>query len=470
MNTLAGLAAGTYGCLDSTNSAARFLSTVAVAVDGAGNIYAADTGNNLIRKITPAGAVTTLAGLAGVGGTNDGTGTNALFRHPTGLALDNATNLYVADSGNHTIREVTPAGIVTTFAGLPGTSGYADGTNTAARFTNPAGVAVDAATNVYVADFGNSVIRKITPAGAVSTLAGLGLAVGADDGTNTAARFAMPCGVAVDAFTNVYVADTFNHTIRLITSAGQVSTLAGLAGVPGSADGPGSNALFYAPHSLALDGAGNLYVADTFNSVIREITPAGMVITVAGRAGSFGVADDKGPFAQFYHPYGLAVDGATNLYVADTFNNSIRKGTPYLLPILTTELQNQAVLGGDTVTFTVGAVGAGPLNYQWQKNGVNISGATNATLVFASAVAVNAATYDVVVSNAYGSVTNQPVTLAVSVPPNDAFQNAIVLSGTNFTATGSNIGATSQTGEPLHAGKTAAGRSGGRGPRRPTGA
>ena len=436
VTTLAGLASGSYGSVDGTNSTARLLAAQGVAVDGAGNVYATDTGNNTVRKITPAGVVTTLAGQPGVAGASNGVNNAALFWRPTGVALDAATNLYIADSGNHTIRVVTPAGVVSTLAGLAGNPGYYDGTNGTARFANPAGVAVDAAGNVYVADFGNAVIRKITPAGVVTTLAGMGLTLGSADGTNTAARFALPCAVAVDGATNVYVADTGNHTIRVITPAGMVSTLAGLALNPGSANGVSNAARFYYPHGLALDAASNVFVADTFNGAIRKITPAGTVRTVAGSAGSLGVADDSGPAAQFHYPYGIAVDSSSNLYVADAFNHSIRKGVPHLAPLLTSSLTNQAVLGGTSVTFSATVAGAGALSYQWESNGIAIVGATNATLVIKPATPLNAATYNLVVSNAFGSVTSQSATLTVLGPPNDMFTNPTVVTGSNFTVDG----------------------------------
>ena len=457
VSTLAGLAAQTGGSTDGANSAARFLGAQGVAVDGAGNAYVADTGNNTIRKITPSGVVTTLAGHPGVSGTNDGATNIALFRRPTGIAVDSATNLYVADSGNHTIRVVTPAGVVSTLAGLGGSSGYFDGTNGTARFANPAGIAVDPAGNLYVADFGNAVIRKISPSGVVSTLAGLGDSVGAADGSGTNARFTLPCGIALDAATNVYVADTFNHTIRFITPSGSVSTLAGMAGFPGTADGVSNAARFYNPHGLTVDAAGNVYVADTFNWTIRQITPAGAVSTIAGFAGSSGDADDRGSFAQFFYPYGLAVDAASNLYVADAFNHAIRKGVLYKPPLITGDLSNQTVLGDSTVTFSVNVTGAGPLFYQWRTNGVNIAGATNASYVITTALLNNSATYTLVVSNAFGSVTSQTATLTVLVPVNDAFANATLVSGTNFSVTGSNVGATKEPNEPA----TIAGNAGG---------
>ena len=314
-----------------TAAAAGFPSPFGVAVDGAGNVYVADSVSHTIRKITPAGVVSTLAGLALSAGSTDGTGSAARFSQPRGVAVDAAGNVYVADRVNQTIRKITPAGAVSTLAGLAGSAGSADGTGNAARFDNPGGVAVDAAGNVYVGDFNNNSIRKITPAGVVSTLAGFSGIFGSADGTGSEARFNSPFGVAVDGAGNVYVADTGNNTIREITPAGVVSTLAGLAGSTGSTDGTYGAARFNSPFGVAVDAAGTVYVADTVNNTIRKMTPfldGGDVSTLAGLAGSSGNTDGTGSAARFTFPRGVAVDAAGNVYVADTTNDSIRKITP----------------------------------------------------------------------------------------------------------------------------------------------
>jgi sugar lactone lactonase YvrE len=229
VTTLAG-AAGQLGDTDGTGSAARLFSPIGVGLDLAGNVYTAEDGGNTIRKITPAGVVTTLAGTAGVTGGADGTGPAAQFETPFEVAVDNAGNVYVADVGNDTIRKVTPGGVVTTLAGMAGVSESADGTGSSARFAGPSAVAVDGAGNVYVADTGNNTIRKITPGGMVTTLAGNPAASGGSaDGTGSAARFDFPAGVAVDGAGNVYVADSGNDTIRKITPDGVITTFAGSA-------------------------------------------------------------------------------------------------------------------------------------------------------------------------------------------------------------------------------------------------
>jgi sugar lactone lactonase YvrE len=333
--TLAGSAG--YGCADGTNSAAQFAYPSSVAVDSAGNLYVADTVNCTIREMTPVGTnwvVTTLAGQVGCTGTNDGTGNAARFYYPNGVAVDNAGNVYVADTVNHTIRKVTPVGtnwVVTTLVGQAGSAGANDGTNSAALFNGPAAVAVDSAGNVYVADTSNDTIRKVAPVGTnwvVTTLAGLAGSAGSANGTGNAARFYFPFGLTVDTNGNVYVADSANDTIRKVTSAGVVTTLAGLAGNIGSANGTGSAARFYYPYDVTVDTNGNVYVADSGNNTIRKMTPAGVVTTLAGLAGSDGTNNGTGSAARFYFPNGATVDSAGNVYVADTGNNTIRKVTP----------------------------------------------------------------------------------------------------------------------------------------------
>src|SRR5437773_76309 len=325
VTTLAGLA-GEDGSTDGTGSYARFSYLFGIAVDGAGNVYVTDL-SNTIRKITPAGVVTTLAGTPGVHGSADGTGSAAQFWQPWRIAVDSAGIVYVADQANSTIRKITPAGVVTTIAGAAGMFGSADGSGSAARFNAPDGIAVDSSGNLYVADTLNSTIRKITSTGVVTTLAGTPGGIGSADGTGSAARFNYPDALTV-AGTTVYVADTYNSTIRKVTSAGVVTTFAGTAGVPGSTDGTGNAAQLDHPFGVAADKAGNVYVADTLNSTIRKITSAGVVTTLAGTPGVIGSADGSGSAAQFFYAFAVAVDGVGNVYVGDTNNFTVRKITP----------------------------------------------------------------------------------------------------------------------------------------------
>jgi len=315
-------------------STVQFNQPYGVAVDSEGNVYVADSYNHRIRKITPVGVVSTLAGggISGdASGNTDGIGAAARFNYPSGVAVDSEGNVYVADTENHRIRKITPAGVVTTFAGT-GTLGHTDGSGTAAQFNYLSGVAVDSEGNVYVADNGNHRIRKITPADriedrTVSTFAGDGTEGFVDStDTDSAARFNSPVGVAVDSRGNVYVADSNNNCIRKITPAGVVSTFAG--STKGRTDGTGTEAQFNLPHSVAVDSEGNVYVADGFNHLIRKITPADRIEdrVVSTFAGSeWGYTDAIGTAARFKLPYSVAVDSSDNVYVADRVNNRIRK-------------------------------------------------------------------------------------------------------------------------------------------------
>ncbi len=385
--TLAGVSS--IGSTDGTGSAVRFNGPEGVAVDGEGNLYVTDSKNHTIRKLTPAGIVSTLAGKPGMGGSADGVGSDARFEEPSNVTVDRAGNLYVADSGNNTIRKITAAGVVSTIAGKPGTSGSADGTGSEARFNRPCGLTVDNTGNLYVADTGNSTIRQITPAGSVTTMAGTTYNQGKTDGTGSAASFNLPEGITVDPTGILYVADTSNDAIRRIapggvvttllspdqithpsriaidsignlyvtsyfwfeirpsdikvegvfvpdqtiwkiTPAGVVSTVAGKTRVAGDTDGAGSEARFSSPLGLAVDSTGTLYVGDSGNNMIRKINPPGTVSTLAGLSPfqSAGSTDGPGFVARFKGPSGLTIDGAGTLYVADSWNNAIRKVTP----------------------------------------------------------------------------------------------------------------------------------------------
>lgn len=313
-NVVTTLAGSTQGSANGVATTAQFNLPSGLAVDAVGNVYVADRSNHRIRKITPAGAVSTFAG--STEGSADGVGGAAQFNQPVDVAVDAAGNVYVADSMNRRIRKITPAGVVTTLAGS--TQGFADGVGAAAQFASPAGVAVDAAGNVYVADAGNHRIRKITPVAVVSTLAGS--TQGFADGVGAAARFNDPHGVAVDTAGNVFVADLSNHRIRRVTPAGAVSTVAG--STAGFVDGAGATARFNNPIDLAVDAAGNVYVADFSNFRLRKVTPGGLVSTPAGSSSGF--SDGVGIAAQFSALRGIAVDAAGTVYVGDGSNHRVR--------------------------------------------------------------------------------------------------------------------------------------------------
>ncbi|MGY4893516.1 MAG: NHL repeat-containing protein [Candidatus Saccharimonadota bacterium] len=309
---------GTAGATNGASTSAQLNAPVGVAADYEGNVYVADTSNHRIRKVAPDGSVTTFAG-SGTAGSANGTGAAAQFNNPTDVAIGPMGNIYVADSSNHRIRKITPAGVVTTFAGS-GTAGTTNGSATVARFNLPRSLAADASGNIYVADTTNHRIRKVTPAGEVSTFAGSGT-VGTTNGSATAARFSSPDGIALDKDGNAYVADRGNNRIRKVTTDGTVSTLAGTTA--GSANGTGTAAQFTAPRGVAVDAEGNVFVADTGNNRIRKITPAGVVTYVSG-SGTAGFANGASTAAQFSGPAGIAISPLGKVYVGDTINNRIR--------------------------------------------------------------------------------------------------------------------------------------------------
>ncbi len=319
--------AGVPGTTNATGGDARFNSPSAIALDSAGVRYIADTANHTIRRIVANGGVNTMAGGAGVSGSTDATGTAARFNSPAGIAVDAAKNVYVSDTGNHTIRKITSAGVVTTLAGSPGLTGSTDASGVNARFNFPAGLAVDASGNVFVCDSGNHTLRKITSAGVVTTVAGLAGTSGTTNANGTAARFNSPTGITLDSSGNLYVADSGNHAIRKITTAGEVTTFAGLAGTSGSTDASTTSARFNTPKAITIDATGTFHVADSGNQTIRKITSAGVVTTAAGLAGTAGSTTGNGGTARFSNPTGIAsTPDGYNLYVADTANHNIRRG------------------------------------------------------------------------------------------------------------------------------------------------
>src|SRR5688572_27647593 len=263
---------------------------------------------------------TIFAGTPPPTGSRDAAGAEARFHNPIAVAVDAAGNSYVADRDTAIIRRVTPAGVVSTLAGLAGSTGFADGSGAAARFLEPAGIALDSAGNLFVSDISAHTIRRITPQGAVTTFAGLGGTAGATDGAGSAARFRNPRGIAIDSANNVYVSDAGNYTIRKISPAGDVTTLAGAAGFSGNADAAGGNARFTDIAGLAVDGSGNIYGVDKATHVVRRITAAGAVTTIAGQAGTFGNTNGAGTAARFNTPFGIAVGPGGTLFIADTTN------------------------------------------------------------------------------------------------------------------------------------------------------
>lgn len=307
------------GFVDGIGALSKFNYPCGIVVDPQGNLYVSDHSNHSIRKITPRGIVSTYAG-TGQAGAMDGPRLRSTFNHPYGLALDADGNLYVGDVANHRIRKISPDGSVTTLAGHR--KGFSDRTGDLAMFDHPYGVAVDAGGNVYVADSYNNRIRKITPDGVTTTVAGNGND-GFVDGQGGTAEFYVPIGIVVDTQGNLYVGDEGNSSVRKITPEAYVTTLAG-NGKFSFADGVGKNAIFNAPGAIAIDPQGNLYVADYLNNCIRRVSPSGQVRKIAGNLQK-GFADGTPSEAEFYYPFGIGVDPAGIVYVGDHFNHRIRK-------------------------------------------------------------------------------------------------------------------------------------------------
>lgn len=324
------IAGDTYsGNQDGTGTNALFFYPTGLTRDAAGNLYIADFYNNNIRKVTPAGVATTIAGVDGVSGYLDTTvATAAQFNFPTGIVADSHDNLFIADSYNNVIRKISTSGVVSTFAGTvsPYLGDYADGTGAAAKFNMPYSLAIDASDNLYLSDFNNNRIRKITPGAVVTTLAGSGVA-GFQNGTGTAAQFNSPQNLVVDPTGNVYVCDVQNNKIRKITTSGVVTTFAG--STVGNQNGTGTAAKFNSPIGITIDRNGNFYVADQGNDLIRKITPAGVVTTFAGSTN--GHVDGAGANAKLDAPNSLITDPTGEyLYLTDVGNAAtVRKISLY---------------------------------------------------------------------------------------------------------------------------------------------
>ncbi|OQP44886.1 hypothetical protein A4H97_08810 [Niastella yeongjuensis] len=315
VSTYAG--SGTAGLLNGPATDAQFRNPEGVAIDAQGNLIVADRQNHTIRKISTTGDVTTIAG-DGTAGFADGAAATAKFSSPWKVALDKQGNIFVADRDNFKIRKITPAGVVSTLAGS--TAGFADGTGGAAKFMQPLDVVADDQGNVYVADNTSHRIRKVTAAGVVTTLAGDGTA-GYQDGNGTATKFRNPSGLTLDPDGNIIVADRLNHRIRKITPAGVVTTVAG-AGTSGLQEGDALTAKFADPYGVEVDAAGNILVAELTNARIRQVSISGQVTTLAGSSAGF--ADGLSNSAKFNQPTDLAVAADGKIYVAEVTNHRIR--------------------------------------------------------------------------------------------------------------------------------------------------
>ena len=356
INTAAGTGARGYSGDGGPATSAQLNQPDGVAVDAAGNLYIADTNNNRIRKVAPGGTISTVAGTGTSGYSGDGgPATSAQLHYPSGVAVDSSGNLYIADSYNYRIRKVAPGGTISTLAGT-GTQGYSGdgGPATSAKLDYPYGVAVDSSGNLYIADMRNYRVRKVAPGGTISTVAGTGTSgYSGDGGPATSAKLSYTSGVAVDSSGNLYIADEGNNRIRKVAPGGTISTVAGTgtSGYSGEG-GPATSAQLNTPYGVAVDAAGNLYIADTNNKRIREVAPGGTIWTVAGDGHST-YSGDGGPAisASLYNPTGAAVDATGRVYVADSQNDRIRILTPASTPSCTYSVRTSSLgvpaSGGD---------------------------------------------------------------------------------------------------------------------------
>lgn len=311
-----------------------------IAVDAAGNVYIADASNNRVRKVSTAGIITTVAGSGVAGYSGDGAAaTLAQLKYPTSVAADNAGNIYITDGNNFCIRKVNAAGIISTYAGT-GSLGFAGdgGPATAAKLFNPLGLFLDNTNNLYIADVFNQRIRKVDASGIITSVAGSGtMGYGGDDSSANIAKFNSPSGVCKDAAGNVYIADKANNRVRKVNpTTGIITTVAGKDTMGFSGDGgPATAAKLNKPVSVKMDKENNLYITDLGNNRIRKVSASGIITTIAGVT-AVGSGGDGGPAtaASFNFPSDVVLDTAGNIYIADPGNNRIRK-----IQILTTGAQ-----------------------------------------------------------------------------------------------------------------------------------
>ena len=448
ISTIAGNGTAGYSGDAGAATSAMLNYPLGVAVDAAGNVYISDYSNQMIRKVNTSGIISAFAGTAGTNGSggDGGPATSAMLNNPNGVAVDAAGNVYVADVGNNKIRKInTSTGIINTFAGN-GTNGFSGdgGPATSAMLNYPIAVAVDAAGNVYITD--NYRIRKINTSGIISTFAGTG--GGGYNGDNisaTSANLNNPAGVAVDAAGNVYIADESNQRIRIVNTSGIISTFAGTGTQGWGGDGVATSIQLNYPAGIAVDAAGNLYITDQGTHRIRKVNTSGMISTIAGN-GSGAFSGDGGPAtsASINNPYGVAVDGTGNVYIADQNNQRVRKVSP--CAVITVNINfttNVSCYGGNngSAAATVSG-GTSPIAYLWQ---ISNDGGTTWTN-FATGSSINnlqAASYALTVTDA-GGCTATAASVTITQPATAV--SASIISQTNVSCHGMCNGSATASG------------------------
>jgi uncharacterized protein (TIGR03437 family) len=355
LRALAGTGASNFAGDGGPASAAQLNGATAMSLDGEGNLYIADAANQRVRRISPGGAIDTVLGTGTAGFAVDfGSPAGAVFNMPRGVAAEPGGAIYVADTLNNRIRKYVPGGNVFTYAGNGNAAYFGDGGRAASASINaPEGLALDAAGNLYIADTNDNAVRKVTPDGVITTIAGNGLTgFAGDGGLATRAQLNRPRAVAVDAAGNVYVADTGNHRVRRVDTAGNIATIAGNGATDFLPDdSAGINSSLSDPRGVAVDSAGNVYISDTGHNRVRKLFPTGAITTIVGHDGTCCYSGDNGLAltAQLNQPAGLMVDAAGKVYVADTGNSAIRM----LRPIATTVTINAVTNAASNLTGPV---------------------------------------------------------------------------------------------------------------------
>lgn len=483
ITTVAGNGSGTYAGDGGSPVNASLYAPRGVCVGTSGEFYIGDSSNNRVRKVDATGIISTIAGNGTQSFSGDGgLATNASLVAPFGVEVDSLGNVYVADSGNSRIRIIDTNGMINTFAG--GGSGVAGDAATNASLLSPRAVTLDSFGNLYIADTGNNLVRKVDTNNILTTVAGGGS--GSDGGAATNASLNAPSGLAADANSALYIGDFYGNRVHRLDTNGIIISVAGTGSYGASKDGiAATNASLSEPAGVVFDSYGDLYIVDTGTYRVRRVDSTGIITTVAGN-GSPGYSGDGGfaTNAQLGALYGLALDASGNLLIADTGNNRIRKvqlyaGYPTLRlnsvsalnagsysvvvsspygsvtssissvivqapPIIIVQPASQLAVAGSSAVFSSAAAGSGPVGYSWFFNGTNLlQSGTNNSLLLTSVSTNDAGNYSVIATNGYGSVTSQVATLTVAIPPSVLISgNQSVFSGgvATFTATASGTG------------------------------
>ncbi|MCX6396057.1 MAG: PxKF domain-containing protein [Propionibacteriales bacterium] len=354
-----------------------------VAVDGSGNVYIADTVNNRVEKVTPGGQLSVIAGTGDTGAPTEGPATSSNLDLPIGVAVDGSGNVYIADYGNNRVEQVTPGGQLSVIAGTSSQGAPTAGPATSSNLNSPAGVAVDGSGNVYIADQGNHRVEQVTPGGQLSVIAGTGVAGAPTAGPATSSNLDNPTGVVVDGTGNVYIADGRNNQVEKVTPGGQLSVIAGTGAAGAPTAGPATSSNLRTPFGVAVDGSGNVYIADTSNHRVEKVTPGGQLSVIAGTGAAGAPTAGPATSSNLSYPTGVAVDGTGNVYIADFGNHRVEKlVAPPPATIYAFGLQQPLNADGSSIVKGNSTV---PVKFTLKANGV----ATTSPVAYFSATKVS---------------------------------------------------------------------------------